>query len=409
MTRRFYVILIGFILATGSIFRLEPTSYIEKLKRYNVLEKETFESIKKKKIHELKSSWERLRALGIEVGKEPSSAKDIGKTLLARAIDRYFTQGVSYLLENGYKIYSDDLCFLLSNIKWQSREMREVFKIHLKALLCKLLELKALREVKQCIKILSALDTNFNDLEFKSENIMFALFKPGLSFENEEIMELLLENGWNNFKARNMENRSVLQLVYKSYGYLSTVRLFENKISRIFIDNKYNNEQLNRSIKNIVDANLSTELLIKLFDNIFSKMNLFPSEKYEFLLKLNSLGINNLPSAQKMLVRAVENRDERWVEKLVVAGTSVNTKTFCGEPIIFIAIKYGHSRIVEFLVQEGADINIREAGRTPLRYAFLWERIRGASARTQFKKIIDILKCAEAEEFRKSKIFLKRN
>jgi ankyrin repeat protein len=102
-----------------------------------------------------------------------------------------------------------------------------------------------------------------------------------------------------------------------------------------------------------------------------------PKSDEEILRELDDL------SPEELLFISIENNYIKGVEKVLKLGADINYKYKYGwTPLLFATMK-GHKDIVEFLIENGADINVKYGadGNTPLLFA----------TRCEYKDIVEIL------------------
>lgn len=90
---------------------------------------------------------------------------------------------------------------------------------------------------------------------------------------------------------------------------------------------------------------------------------------FAIVLLLNySCGDNAATKKLLVLFENLSSDDGNEIRSLLKSGANVNARNKEGEPLLFVASKYGHTRIVKLLIGADADVNMREtiSGATPL-------------------------------------------
>ena len=71
------------------------------------------------------------------------------------------------------------------------------------------------------------------------------------------------------------------------------------------------------------------------------------------------------------LIEAIEKGDIEAVKQHLAAGTDVNAQNLNGFYPLTSAASWGHNEIVELLIAQGADVNVKSSGKTPLDVSLL--------------------------------------
>lgn len=310
-------------------------SFVFSLSGNGELTEQLFAAIEAKDFNAVKAIWKEFKTVDIKMGHILTFKEEGFSTPLERAVVINFPEAVELFLDSEFAINSKGFFFInipkrgknqLRNIlENASTEMQNIFRYkigqkllyYLRKLVegrltiaerpayferfktyleyAKLLDLDFVKlsmslerykseEIILRLLLAKYMHTDFNTLDYNGENIMFF----ALSKKDENIIQFLFDNGWNNFKVYNKKGNSILKLAFQDLKPVFDIvtNLFFSQLKNYLLENINKSEIV---INDILDSGLESQDLLKLFKEL----------SYEVQNELNAKKGSKLESQKK--------------------------------------------------------------------------------------------------------------
>ncbi|XP_043479806.1 putative ankyrin repeat protein RF_0381 [Leptopilina heterotoma] len=213
-----------------------------------------------------------------------------------------------------------------------------------------------------------------NKKDKRTHEIMITPLRYALNWSNYKIVKLLIMNGFNAIDVQNYSGKTVLHLSvinndYDMFKYLVEHGSKIDAKSNAWVKDECDNKYLSFQYETILEFALSSGNL-KILRYLLKNSSLIDASPYSALhlavregqvevvkemVKQNDLDKNSIDSRLAVYI-AVENEREDILKILLDAGYSSKT-CFKDRSPLHVAATFNHTRLVEMLLNAGADLN----------------------------------------------------